>query len=391
MKLFATTSLGLEPALEEELRALGAKEIEPRPGGVSFEGSLETLYRACLELRTAIRVLRPLREFSASTPEMLYDQVRRIPWETILTLDTTFAIDAAIAKRTPIDPTEPPGMTHSKYAALKIKDAIADRMRKEMAGERPNVDTENPHIPIRAHFSGTRCTLSLDACGDSLHLRGYRKEGVAAPLQETLAAGLLLHAGWDPSGCLFDPMCGSGTIPIEAALLASNTAPGLLRASPFPFSRWPDYDEALWTRLVREARSRVKPAPPRAPIHGWDVSGKAIAAATANAERAGMRNWIRFEERDANPLTPPEGEAGLLLVNPPYGERLKVHDLEGMYKALGDSLKKNFPGWKAGILTGNLEAAKRIGLKPTRRIPLRNGPIECRLFLYELYEGSRHS
>lgn len=390
LKYFATTAKGIEPVTAQELKQLGASNVEESFGGVYFEGDTEILYRVNLWSRTATRILVPLREFAAKTPEMLYDQVRRIKWENYLDPTRTFAVDCTIAgakslgkpgRREPVEPlTE--RLNHSRYAALKIKDAIVDQLRFKQ-GERPNVDVERPDIRVNAYLSGGRCTISLDASGTSLHERGYRLDGARAPLKENLAAAIILMTGWDGKTPLIDPMCGSGTLVIEAALIARDIAPGLFR-SEFGFFTWPDFDEALWTKLTEEARGRVR-KDTTTQILGFDNDSEAIAIAIENAKHAGLGRTVHFEKRHLDALQP-IGEKGVVVVNPPYGERLgDVEELKTLYKHLGDLFKQRMKGWTGFVFTGNLELAKSVGLQAARRIVLYNGPIECRLLRYELY------
>ncbi len=368
---FATTAKGLEEVLAAELRPLVDGTVTPAQGGVHFRGSLADGYRSCLWLRTANRVLQPLAIFPCHSVEQLYAGVRDLPWEEFMTPDMTLALDASVRDST---------LTHSRNTALKGKDAIVDRLRDHY-GRRPNVDPAAPDLPVNLHLSGNRCTVSLDLAGEGLHRRGYRLERTAAPLRETLAAGLLLHSGWDGTSAFVDPMCGSGTLPLEAAMLATRTAPGLARS--FAFQSWPNFDAHTWQAL-RDAAHRLR-RPAAAPIVGADRDPRALMAARDNAARlpsAAMVTWTRAEFAA---LTPPAA-AGTLLINPPYGERLKdAGELDALYKSIGDTLKQRWTGWTAWLLTGNLSAAKRIGLKATRRIPLWNGPLECRLLRYDLY------
>jgi putative N6-adenine-specific DNA methylase len=375
---FATVARGLEAVAASELERLGATRIEPAFGGVQFEGDLALLYRSCLWLRTATRVLRPLREFAARTPEMLFDQIRRIKWEQYLTPESTFAIDCKIARG-----SKDVNLQHSKFAALKIKDAIVDQMRMKL-GARASIDVENPDLRIAAYISGGRCALSLDASGASLHERGYRARDTGAPLKETLAAGIVELTGWDGKTPFLDPMCGSGTLVIEAALKALGIAPGLFR-DRFGFFGWPDFDEGLWRKTVEEARASAH-ARADAPIVGYDLGRDAITTALENARRAGLSKSVHFEKRSVEKLDPVGQGPGTLVVNPPYGERLgDVEELKGLYKLLGDLFKQRMKGWTAFIFTGNRELAKCVGLHASRRIELFNGPIECRLLKYDLY------
>lgn len=399
-KYFATSAKGIESVTAEELKKLGGENVEVGYGGVYFEGDREVLYRANLWTRTASRILMPLRDFSARTPEMLYDQVRRVHWEEYLNPDVTFAIDSTIAGMKSVDKAKreardarnpnPPdrsrdrqGLTHSHYAGLKIKDAIVDRLRTKF-GSRPNVDTVNPDVRINAYFSGGKCTLSLDASGSSLHERGYRVEGAKAPLKENLAAAIIELSGWDPATPFIDPMCGSGTLPLEAALKALDVAPGLFRPD-YAFFRWPDFDKALWQKELDQAQARVRKRT-EAPILGFDRDRMAVATALSNAKSAGLSRAVHFERREVGELAPAGEKPGTVIVNPPYGERLgQVDELRGLYKLLGDLFKQRMKGWNGFIFTGNLELAKSVGLAASKRTVLYNGPIECRLLRYEIY------
>jgi putative N6-adenine-specific DNA methylase len=345
--------------------------VLPANGGVHFRGTPADGYRACLWLRTANRILQPVGAFPCHSAEQLYEGVRSCPWEEFLTPAMTLALDANVRDS---------ALTHSRFVALKGKDAIVDRVR-DHCGQRPNIDTTAPDLPVNLHLAGNQCTVSLDLAGEGLHRRGYRLERTVAPLRETLAAGLLLLSGWDGTTPFVDPMCGSGTLPIEAALLATRTAPGLARS--FAFQKWPGFDARSWQFLRDEAHQLRRPAP--APIIGADRDPRALKAALDNAGRLTNVAAITWTRADFAALAPPTGP-GTLLFNPPYGERLTDSgSLEALYRDFGDTLKQRWSGWTAWILTGNLEAAKRIGLKATRRIPLWNGPLECRLLKYELY------
>ncbi|PIW21238.1 MAG: RNA methyltransferase [Candidatus Aquicultor secundus] len=372
-RFFATAAKGVEPVLAGELRALGMRDVVEETGGVRFFGELEAAYRANLWLRTANRVLMTLREFNCPSEQALYDGVRKIDWRRHLTSKMTLAVDANVRSST---------MKHSKYAALKTKDAIVDQLR-EKTGSRPSVDPENPDLRINVHIDRNHCTLSLDTSDESLHKRGYRTAGLEAPLKETLAAALVCFTEWDMKSPFIDPMCGSGTIVIEAALKAANIAPGLIRKT-FGFQQWLNFDKNLWDSLVNQAEGLRKPKP-QAPIRGYDISGKAISAAMENARAATVGPFVPFIRKDIKDLEPPPGP-GVIIVNPPYGERLgQKQELEPFYKTIGDVFKQKCKGYSGFVFTGNLELAKHIGLKASRRIVLFNGPIESRLLKYELY------
>ncbi|HJV35273.1 THUMP domain-containing class I SAM-dependent RNA methyltransferase [Geomonas sp.] len=370
---FATTAKGVEEVLAAELTALGASGVTRESGGVSFGGGMEAAYRANLWLRTASRVLMTLAEFPCETPEQLYDGVRAIPWTSYLTTGMTLAVDSNVRDS---------ALTHSGFVALKTKDAIVDTLRDRF-GSRPSVDTKDPDLRINVRLFRNRCTVSLDCSGMPLDRRGYRLERHEAPLKENLAAALVELSGWDGSVPFVDPMCGTGTIAIEAALKALRIPPGLLRAG-FGFQRWPNYDRLLWSRLVKEARQGRLDALP-APVVGSDISHSAIAMAHQNAKRAGVGEFIQLERCPVGELIPPPGP-GVMVLNPPYGKRLGEEEaLRPLYKEVGDVLKQRCKGYTAYLFTGNLQLAKSVGLKAARRIVLFNGPIECRLLKYEMY------
>jgi putative N6-adenine-specific DNA methylase len=372
-RYFATTSKGLEAVLAGEIRNLGGKEIAAVTGGVSFSGDTTLGYRANLGLRTANRVLLFLSDFAAPTPDALYEGVKAVPWPEIFPVQKSIAFDATVRDS---------GMTHSRFAAQKAKDAVADRFR-ETCGTRPDVDLRAPDVRINLRIVRDSCTLSLDLSGESLNRRGYRGNPEEASLRETLAAGVVLLTGWDGNTPLVDPACGAGTIPIEAALLSTGRAPGLLRSS-FGFQRLAGYDRKAWGRVVAEAREQAQAAP-KPQIEGTDRSGDAIRGALRNARRAGISGAVRFRTLDIREFAP-EGPPGTILCNPPYGVRIPGGpEAEAFYQAMGVAFKKRCRGWTAWVLSGNPEATKHIGLKASRRFPLMNGPIDCRLLKYELY------
>jgi putative N6-adenine-specific DNA methylase len=400
---FAVAARGIEPVTAAELEQLGATNVRPVPGGVHFDGDMRLLYRASLWLRTASRILRPMRNFAAQTAEMLYSQTRRVRWEDFLEPTKTLAVQATIegaANRAEHAKANPParrgkpprrpdsrkpareGIHHSMFAALKIKDAIVDRLRREQ-GSRPNVDKEHPDILVHAHFAGGRCTLSLDATGSSLHERGYRVRTTAAPIKETLAAAIVDLTRWDGSAPFFDPMCGSGTLVIEAAMKAMHIAPGLARPS-FGFQRWPEFDGAVWQEVVNEAKKEKRAAPPGEFI-ATDRDPDAIEAARENARRAGVENFIRFDVRQFGAMTPPTSRPGFLVTNPPYGSRLgEEAEVKALYEEMSDVLKSRYAGWQVFLLAGNLGLARHITLTATEKIKLNNGPLECRLLKFEI-------
>lgn len=377
-KYFVTCARGLEAITAEDLKRLGAQATEEQPGGVYFTGDQDILYRAHLELRTGNRILLPLRSFPCRSPEDLYENIKKFKWETFLREGLTFAVDCTLSGR------NGPQLNHSQYAKLKAKDAIVDRMR-EKTGDRPNVDPENPDISIVLYVRDGLCTLNMDATGPSLHERGYRDPGAAAPLKESLAAGILALAGWDPSTPLIDPMCGSGTFLAEGMLKACNIAPGLLREH-FLFMNWPDFHEPRWNKLVTEAENAARDPQP-GQIWGFDQNPEAVKQAKGAMKTLGFAQAVEIQRRAFRDFAIPEGlKPGLIIMNPPYGERLdEVETLKPLYKEFGDTFKQKCKGWRAGVFTGSSELAKVIGLRATRRIPLWNGPIECRLLTYDLY------
>ena len=372
-RYFATTSKGLEDVLAGEIRALGANVVATPTGGVSFSGDAALGCRANLWLRTANRVLLHLSDFPAPTPVALYEGVKAIPWPDFFPVRKTIAVDATVRDS---------GITHSHFAAQKVKDAVVDRFR-EKSGSRPNVDPLSPEIRINVRIAGDACTVSLDLSGESLNRRGYRGDPGEASLRETVAAGMVLLTGWDGRTPLVDPTCGAGTIPIEAALFATHTAPGLRRRS-FALQHLSGYDRTLWDSLVAEAKETALPSAP-ARIEGSDLSSGAIRNARRNAGRAGVSGVVAFADRDIRELSL-SGPPGVILCNPPYGVRIRSGpEAESFYRAMGEAFKKRCAGWTAYVLSGNPDASRHIGLKASRKIPLMNGPIDCRLLRYELY------
>ena len=370
-RFFATCDRGIEPVLAGELRDLGAQEVEPGRGGVSFAGDRDLLYRANLWLRTAIRVLKPILEATVTSPDELYDAVRGLDWSQYLTPDHTLAVDCNVRDS---------HITHSQYAALRTKDAICDQFVERM-GRRPSEDVDEPMLGLNLHIHRNRAVLSLDSSGESLHKRGYRPVLTKAPLNEALAAALVLLTGWTGDTPLVDPMCGSGVLPIEAAWLALRRPPGLTRRR-FGFQGWMDYDVRLWTSLRDEARRGVRKVL-AAPIFGFDIRRDAVALARGNARAAGIGHLLPFQTRDVRDFQPPPGPPGQILCNPPYGERIgEEKELRGLYRILGEVLRQRCAGWTAHVFTGNAALARQIGLQPVREVPLFNGKIPCRLLSF---------
>ena len=379
MLFFASCPPGVADLTAAELRTCGASRTREFKLGVEFEGTLESAYRACLWSRTASRILMPLATFPSANADELYAGVSAIDWSEHLAANGTMAIEFGGASS---------GITHTHFGALKAKDAIVDQFRAR-SGERPSIDVDQPNVRIDVRLDRDRATLSLDLSGDSLHRRAYRARGVAAPLKENLAAAMLLRAGWptiaEQGGSFVDPMCGSGTLVIEAALMAFDIAPGSLR-SHFGFIGWRGHDRALWRRLVDEARAkREARADLRLVLRGYDADASAVRAAIENSERAKLRGRVHFERRELAQLTNENGEHGLLATNPPYGERIGDRErLEVLYAELGTKLREHFAGWQAAVLTGNPPIAKALGIHARRSHTLFNGRIECRLLRFDL-------
>jgi putative N6-adenine-specific DNA methylase len=373
LDLFAPTGAGLEQILAAELRSIGARDVAPATRGVAFRGSWETVYKANLWLRTAHRVLVSLGEFDAPDRQSLYDGARAIDWTRQMSVDQTLAVDA-VSHRSEL--------SHTQFASRVVKDAVVDLFRDRF-GRRPSVDPRGADLRINARLRADRCTISIDTSGPRLHRRGYRPTfGVAAPLKETLAAGLLLLAGFDGTAPLVDPMCGSGTLLVEAALIARNVAPGSLGRS-FAFTNHPSFDRALWKQLLREARESIRDVE-GCPVRGSDISPEAVRVARAAVAGAGVDDLVIVRRVDLAALEPRAG--GRVVTNPPYGERLgEIKGLAGLYETLGDVLKRSCREMTAHVLVGSKFLAGRIGLRPSRRDVLWNGPIECRLLHYDIY------
>jgi 23S rRNA (guanine2445-N2)-methyltransferase len=372
-QLFATTVAGLEDVLADELKALGVKQIVPSRRGVAFSGTLETVYRTNLWLRTAHRILLELAEFEAPNREALYEGVRKVHWAEHVSVDGTLAVDA-VSNRSELN--------HTQFISRLVKDAIVDGFR-ERTGRRPNVERTMPDLQLNARILSDRCTLSLDTSGQRLHRRGYRPGfGLEAPLKETLAAGILLKSNYDGTQPIIDPMCGSGTFLIEAALMAKNIAPGLL-GHQFGFMRHPSFDRNLWRETLDLAKAAIR-HDAEISVTGADISEDALRTARAAISGAGVDDIILLRRADIADLGP--RKEGLLVVNPPYGERLgEIEKLGNLYQTLGDTLKQRCTGMTAHIFTGSKYLSGRIGLRPHRRDILFNGAIECRLLHFRLY------
>lgn len=372
-EMIAKTFLGLEEVLAQELTELGANNIAIGNRMVSFTGDKALMYRANFHLRTAIRILKPFKHFKASDADEVYDICKKqIRWEELMSVSTSFSVDAVVNSEE---------FKHSKFVAYRVKDAIADYFR-EKEGHRPNVSVANPDIMFHIHISNEDCSLSLDSSGESLHMRGYRQETMEAPLNEVLAAGMLLLAGWHGQCDFVDPMCGSGTLPIEAALIAKNMAPGLFR-SRFAFEKWNDFDSELFAGIYNDD-SAERPFNGR--ICGFDKDARAILTAKRNAKAAGLLDTIQFEARELKDFQP-VGRRTLMVTNPPYGERLKEGDVPAVYETLGERLKHAFMGSEAWVICNHFEYFDKIGLKASAKIPLYNGALACEFRKYEIFGG----
>lgn len=373
--LVATCSRGLEEVLAAELVALGARDVQPGRGMVELRGDLRTLYDANLRLRTAMRVLAPLARGPAADREALYRLTARVPWERLVTRGQTILVDVAGRAR---------AFSDASFAARVVKDAVVDRLR-DRTGGRPAVDRRDPDLRLHLHLADGDSALSLDSTGEPLSHRGYRPRGGPAPLAESLAAGILLLTGYDGSQPLLEPMCGTGTLAIEAALIATRTAPGLGRH--FACERWRLHDARLLESARAAARAEQVDAPQ--PVLAADHEPRALKATATNLRAAGMSRWVELTEQDVRDLAAPF-TGGLIVANPPYGKRLgEEEELVELYRSLGDRLKRHCAGNTAWLMMGSKRLSKEIGLKTSQRIPLFNGPIECRLMRYDLFEGPR--
>ncbi|MCY2687280.1 THUMP domain-containing class I SAM-dependent RNA methyltransferase [Salinimicrobium sp. TH3] len=374
-KMVAKTLFGFEPLLAKELRNLGAIDVKEGVRSVSFYGDKGFMYKANLSLRTAIKVLKPITTFKVFSEEDLYREINNISWENFLDANQTLAIDATVHSEK---------FTHSKYVALKSKDAIVDRFR-DRTGERPGIDLDYPSLRINIHIEKEFCTVSLDSSGQSLHKRGYKSATNIAPINEVLAAGMLLHSGWDGQCDFMDPMCGSGTILIEAAMIACNIPPNLNRKE-FGFEKWKDWDEDLFEKIQESVLKKARDF--HFTIKGYDKAPSAVQKAKDNIQNANLSEFITVEHEDFFKTEKQTQRHLHMVFNPPYGERLEINMPE-FYKAIGDTLKQSYPGTHAWFITSNLEAIKHVGLRPSRKIKLFNGSLESKLLKYEIYEGSK--
>ena len=371
-EMIAKTFQGLEEILAEELTTLGANDIQIGRRMVSFTGDKRMMYKANFCLRTAIRILKPIKNFTAKDADEVYNQIQAIPWEEYLDVNKTFAIDAVVFSEE---------FRHPKCVSYKVKDAIVDYFR-EKTGKRPSVRINNPDVLLNIHIAQTTCTLSLDSSGESLHRRGYRQEQVEAPLNEVLAAGMVLMTGWRGECDLIDPMCGSGTIPIEAALIARNIAPGVFRKG-FAFEKWVDFDSEMFDEIYNDD-SQEREFTHK--IYGYDNNPKANEIATHNIKAAGVSKDVTLKLQPFQQFEQPQ-EKSIIVMNPPYGERISTNDLLGLYQMIGERLKHAFVGNEAWVLSYREECFDQIGLKPSKKVPLFNGALECEFRKYEIFDG----
>lgn len=373
-KYIAKTSFGLEDILAKELHDIGASNIIKHKRAVEFEGDLRLLYRANLSLRTCLRILKPIHKFRATNADQLYIQTRKFDWNSLVSPSDTIAIDGVVNSDY---------FTHSKYAALKVKDAIVDQIR-DVKGKRPNVDIKNPTYRFNIHIDRNECSILLDSSGDSLHKRGYRIHGGTAPLNEVLAAGMIYLSEWNLNSNFIDPMCGSGTIIIEALLIAKNIAPNINR-DRFGFMDWKDYDKNLFAKIKNQLISQQREF--NHVVIANDLSENAVLNAQTNAKAASIYNNIKFIVGNYKNLEH-NLEDGFIITNPPYDERIKQANVVEFYKEFGDTLKNNFTGFDAWVLSSNKEALKYLGLRTSRRLMLYNGALECKFHNYKMYKGS---
>jgi len=377
--MLAKTFKGLEEVLARELIELGANDVQLERRAVSFRGDKALLYRANLCLRTASRILVPVASFKAKDTDALYKQLKQLNWAQYMTADTTFAIDTTVYSES---------FRNSRFVTYRTKDAIADYWM-EHANRRPNVSTRTPDLTINVHVANEQVTVSLDSSGESLHKRGYRVANTEAPINEVLAAGMLLMAGWKGQGDFYDPMCGSGTLLIEAALIARNIWPGVFRQS-FAFEKWPDFDAELWSDIYNDDSAEREF---NHTIYGSDASFYAVQQAAKNIKSAGVQKDIELRQIRMEEITHPEplAPSSIVMINPPYGERLASNkDMEELYAKMGTALKHQFAGSTAWIISSNAAAMKCIGLRPSKKYHLLNGELDCQFNRYDLFAGKRN-
>lgn len=372
----AKTMYGLESVLAEELIKLGAKDVQKLNRAVSFIGDAALLYKINYCCRTAVSVLLPVKEFEVNKQQDLYDGIVSIPWEKMFAVDCTMVVNAVVFEAE---------FTNSLYVALRTKDAIVDRFRR-LFNQRPSIDKENPEIKVEVNLYKNRCIVSLDSSGVSLFKRGYRQTTGMAPINEVLAAGLIQLAGWDTKKTFYDPMCGSGTLLIEAAMYAANIPAQYYRKLPFAFQFWNDYDPMLWKYTKKECDMQMGES--ECEIYGSDVSSKSIDMAMQNIKEAKLHKDIQVFQKDFLQAEPP-AETGLIVSNPPYGERLQKDDLVGFYQNMGDWLKRKYENYDVWFISSDEYAMKMLGLHPSIKMTLYNGSLECKYEKFEMYKGSK--
>jgi putative N6-adenine-specific DNA methylase len=378
IKMMAKTIFGLEETLAGELLRLGAKDVEVHNRAVSFVGDKGFMYKANLNARTALRILVPIETITVVNEKSLYEGIQSIDWEKYMDVTDTLAIDSVVNSDL---------FTHSQYVSQKAKDAIVDQFRAKH-GERPSVDLDKPTIRINLHIFKDVCTISLDSSGESLHKRGYRDKTNLAPINEVLAAGLVMLSGWDKRTNFIDPMCGSGTIVIEAALYANNIPAGYFRED-FGFMRWHKFmpfEEELWDTIFDAAINKITNH--EQVIIGGELSPNVAKKAKENVKLAKVDDIVTIRNCDMKDFEVPPGR-GVVIINPPYGERMVKDNIEELYKMMGDTFKQKFAGYNCWILSSNMDAFKHVGLRPTRKIALFNGQLECRFMKFEIYEGTK--
>jgi putative N6-adenine-specific DNA methylase len=376
-KMIAKTFFGFEEILAKELQVLGAQDVQQGVRMVSFVGDKGFMYKANLALRSALKILKPIHSFRASNDLSLYKGMQSIDWDKYLNVNQTFVVDVTLHSDY---------FNHSQFVALKSKDAIVDQFRDRF-GKRPDIDKDYPDLRINVHIYDDQCSIALDTSGSSLHQRGYRSATNIAPINEVLAAGMLLLTGWDGQGDFIDPMCGSGTILAEAAMIACNI-PANINRKEFAFEKWNDWDNDLFDMIIESLMKKTKEF--HYTIKGYDKAPSAVVKAKDNIRNANLDEYVTIEQQDFF-RTEKQTRGPLHMVfNPPYGERLDI-DMERFYREIGDTLKQSYPGTSAWFITANLEALKFVGLKPSRKIKLFNGKLEARLVKYEMYEGSKRT
>lgn len=374
--LIIKTHAGLEQILADEVTAAGGHEVQLLVRAVRCQADTATMYRINYTCRTALRVLQLIKSFEVNNENELYNEIYKLDWPEIFPVDGTFAINAKVSRSE---------MTHDQYVALKAKDAVVDKFR-EMLGTRPNVDTIDPDMRIHIHISGSQGMLLLDSSGDSLHKRGYRRGQGLAPINEVLAAGMVLLSGWDGATDLLDPMCGTGTILCEAAMVAQKMPSGYFRKK-FGFMTWPDYQPELWKEILETENARIQPAPCR--LYGADVNQRVLAQADEVLQNTGFDKIIILKQVAFEDGSPPSDKPGMIITNPPYGERIEKANLNDFYRMIGDVLKNKYAGYTAWLITSDFGALKSVGLRTSRKITLFNGPLECRYVQYQMYRGSK--